>query len=84
MVGHSLYYWLVSRTNPVFPSTWLYISPVIAVIIGVIFYNEYISWLTGVGVLSILIGSLLVNFETLQKLLKRKRNLNHVISAERY
>jgi drug/metabolite transporter (DMT)-like permease len=84
MVGHSLYYWLVSRTNPVFPSTWLYISPVIAVIIGVIFYNEYISWLTGVGVLSILIGSLLVNFETLQKLIKRKRNLNHVISAERY
>jgi drug/metabolite transporter (DMT)-like permease len=84
MVGHSLYYWLVSRTNPVFPSTWLYISPVIAVVIGVLFYNEYISWLTGVGVLSIMIGSLLVNYETVQKLF-RKQNLNHnsVISAER-
>jgi drug/metabolite transporter (DMT)-like permease len=85
MVGHSLYYWLVSRTNPVFPSTWLYISPVIAVVIGVFFYNEYVSWVTGVGVLTILIGSLLVNLETVQKHLIRKGKLNNssVISAEK-
>jgi drug/metabolite transporter (DMT)-like permease len=40
MVGHSLYYWLISRTNPVFPSTWLYISPLIALGVGVLLYNE--------------------------------------------
>ncbi|MEQ6353233.1 EamA family transporter [Lysinibacillus sp. M3] len=68
MIGHSIYYWLVSRTNPVFPSTWLYISPLIAVMLGVIFYHEYISWLTGIGTLTIIVGTVLVNFETLRKL----------------
>jgi len=72
MIGHSIYYWLVSRTNPVFPSTWLYISPLIAVLLGVIFYHEYISWLTGIGTLTIIVGTVLVNFETLRKLLLRK------------
>jgi len=73
MIGHSIYYWLVSRTNPVFPSTWLYISPLIAVILGVTFYHEYISWLTGIGTLTIIVGTVLVNFETLRKLLFGKR-----------
>ncbi|MFJ8516810.1 DMT family transporter [Lysinibacillus xylanilyticus] len=72
MIGHSIYYWLVSRTNPVFPSTWLYISPLIAVMLGVIFYHEYVSWLTGIGTLTIIVGTVLVNFETLRKLLLRK------------
>ncbi|MGE7926648.1 DMT family transporter [Lysinibacillus xylanilyticus] len=72
MIGHSIYYWLVSRTNPVFPSTWLYISPLIAVMLGVTFYHEYISWLTGIGILTIIVGTVLVNFETLRKLLLRK------------
>jgi len=72
MIGHSIYYWLVSRTNPVFPSTWLYISPLIAVMLGVTFYHEYISWLTGIGTLTIIVGTVLVNFETLRKLLLRK------------
>lgn len=72
MIGHSIYYWLVSRTNTVFPSTWLYISPLIAVMLGVTFYHEYISWLTGIGTLTIIVGTVLVNFETLRKLLWRK------------
>ncbi len=72
MIGHSIYYWLVSRTNPVFPSTWLYISPLIAVMLGVTFYHEYISWLTGIGTLTIIVGTVLVNFETLRKLLWKK------------
>ena len=72
MIGHTIYYWLVSRTNPVFPSTWLYISPVIAVILGVTFYHEYISWLTGIGTMTIIVGTILVNFETLRELLWRK------------
>ncbi|MEH7354349.1 EamA family transporter [Neobacillus drentensis] len=75
MIAHSIYYWLVSRTNPVFPSTWLYISPLIAVILGVIFYHEYISWLTGIGTLTIIIGTGLVNFETLRELFWGKRTV---------
>lgn len=77
MIGHSLYYWLVSRTNPVFPSTWLYISPLIAVVLGVVFYHEYISWLTGMGALTIIVGTVLINFETLRKLIQRKRAVLH-------
>ncbi|MFK9094441.1 DMT family transporter [Bacillus salipaludis] len=72
MIAHSIYYWLVSRTNPVFSSTWLYISPLIAVILGVILYHEYISWLTGIGALTIIAGTILVNFKTLRELLLGK------------
>jgi drug/metabolite transporter (DMT)-like permease len=72
MLGHSLYYWLVVRTNPVFPSTWLYISPLIAVVIGVLFYNEYFSWMAGAGVITILLGSFLVNWQTLRLLLRKR------------
>ncbi|MGE7839824.1 DMT family transporter [Lysinibacillus sp. NPDC093712] len=72
MIGHSMYYWLVSRTNPIFPSTWLYISPLIAVILGVLFYHEYVSWLTGIGTVTIIVGTILVNFETLRSLFWRK------------
>ncbi|WP_339262102.1 EamA family transporter [Lysinibacillus sp. FSL K6-3209] len=78
MIGHSIYYWLVSRTNPIFPSTWLYISPLIAVVLGVIFYQEYLSWLTGIGTLTIIVGTVLVNYETLKKLLWQKGTLQHV------
>jgi len=78
MIGHSIYYWLVSRTNPIFPSTWLYISPLIAVVLGVIFYQEYLSWLTGIGTLTIIVGTVLVNYETLKKLLWQKRTVQHV------
>lgn len=72
MVGHSLYYWLVTRTDPVFPSTWLYISPLIAVGLGVTFYQEEITWYTGIGALTILLGTILVNYPALQSLLWRK------------
>jgi drug/metabolite transporter (DMT)-like permease len=84
MAGHSLYYWLVSRTNPVFPSTWLYISPLIAVVIGVMFYEEFFSWLTGVGALAIIMGTFLVNLQTLRGFVKKKENLDkaHVITTE--
>ncbi len=78
MIGHSIYYWLVSRTNPIFPSTWLYISPLIAVVLGVIFYQEYLSWLTGIGTLTIIVGTVLVNYETLKKLLWQKGTVQHV------
>ncbi|RBW67913.1 DMT family transporter [Bacillus taeanensis] len=72
MIGHSLYYWLVVRTNPVFPSTWLFISPIIALLLGVIFYEEAISWLTALGALTIITGTILVNFQSIRGLDKKK------------
>lgn len=67
MIGHSLYYWLVSKTNPVFPSTWLYISPIVAMALGVMFYQEYFSFVTGLGAVIIIIGIILINFDNLRE-----------------
>jgi len=72
MVGHSLYYYLVTKTDPVFPSTWLYISPLIAVGVGITFYQEEITWYTGIGALTIFLGTILVNFPSLHSLVVRK------------
>jgi drug/metabolite transporter (DMT)-like permease len=71
MFGHSLFYWLVAKTNPVFPSTWLYISPLIAMGLGAFLYHEAVSWISLFGVLTILVGILLVNFDTLQQFIRK-------------
>ncbi|MCI1592602.1 DMT family transporter [Heyndrickxia oleronia] len=72
IAGHSLYYWLVSKTNSIFPSTWVYISPLIAVILGVFLYSEYFSWITGLGALTIMLGTILINFDTLLTLVGKR------------
>jgi drug/metabolite transporter (DMT)-like permease len=73
MVGHTLFYWLVAMTNPVFPSTWLYISPPIAVGVGVLFYDETVSWITLFGIITIIAGTVLVNAGALRQLIVRRR-----------
>jgi drug/metabolite transporter (DMT)-like permease len=75
MVGHTLFYWLVAKTNPVFPSTWLYVSPPIAVGIGFFFYQETVSWISLLGVFTIIAGTILVNADALKQLI-RKRKVN--------
>ncbi|UQZ35133.1 EamA family transporter [Paenibacillus sp. PK3_47] len=73
MVGHTLFYWLVAKTNPVFPSTWLYISPPIAVGMGFLFYGEAVTPLTIVGVFTIIAGTVLVNAGALKQLMFRPK-----------
>lgn len=73
--GHGLYYWLLSKTNPVFPSTWLYVSPLIAVITGYVFLGEPINPLMGIGACLILIGVFLANRSTLELYFKQGRLL---------
>jgi drug/metabolite transporter (DMT)-like permease len=73
MVGHSLFYWLVAKTNPVFPSTWLYISPLIALAIGALFYHERITWVTALGVITIITGTVVANLDSLKQLIRRPR-----------
>jgi drug/metabolite transporter (DMT)-like permease len=69
MVGHSLFYWLVAKTNPIFPATWLYISPLIALAIGILFYRETMTWFTAIGVITIITGTVLANLDSLMQLL---------------
>lgn len=71
MVGHSLFYWLVSKTNPVFPATWLYVSPLIALAVGALFYGETLTWLSLAGVLTIIGGTVLANASSLRPLLRK-------------
>ncbi|MNI59530.1 putative DMT superfamily transporter inner membrane protein [compost metagenome] len=73
MVGHTLFYWLVAKTNPVFPSTWLYISPPIAVGVGFLFYHEAVTWITILGVFTIIAGTVLVNAGALKQMLFKKQ-----------
>ncbi|PFY04613.1 DMT family transporter [Bacillus toyonensis] len=73
--GHGLYYWLLSKTNPVFPSTWLYVSPLIAIIVGYIVLGEPLNPAMGIGACFILIGVFLANRSTLRTYLKQGRLL---------
>lgn len=65
IAGHGLYYWLIAQTNPVFPSTWLYVSLLIAVLIGYVVLNEAITPSIIGGGLLILIGVFMANREAL-------------------
>ncbi|MGE1048736.1 DMT family transporter [Bacillus sp. GMs2/1] len=73
--GHGLYYWLLSKTNPVFPSTWLYVSPLIAMIVGYIILGEPLNPTMGMGACLILIGVFLANRSTLRTYFKKGRLL---------
>ncbi|EJL27701.1 DMT family transporter [Brevibacillus sp. BC25] len=74
MMGHTIFYWLVAKTNPVFPSTWLYISPLIALSLGVILYNEPLYLLSLAGGITIIVGIILINMDGLKKLMGKKVN----------
>ncbi|HDR4554621.1 TPA: EamA family transporter [Bacillus cereus] len=73
--GHGLYYWLLSKTNPLFPSTWLYVSPLIAIIVGYIVLGEPLNPTMGMGACLILIGVFLANRSTLRTYFKKGRLL---------
>jgi drug/metabolite transporter (DMT)-like permease len=82
MVGHSLFYWLVAKTNPVFPATWLYVSPLIALAIGALFYRETISWVTVLGVITIIAGTVLANWDSLKQLIRSPRTSNPTLRKQ--
>jgi drug/metabolite transporter (DMT)-like permease len=63
--GHGLYFWLVHRTNPVFPSTWVYISPIVALLVGSALLGEHIAPAVAAGTVLVLCGVFMVNREVL-------------------
>ncbi|MBA4494900.1 DMT family transporter [Paenactinomyces guangxiensis] len=74
IVAQGIYYWLVQRTNPVFPATWLYLSPLIALLVGFLFLNERVHWLGITGSLLILAGVFLTNFKDWRKMLRLRQS----------
>jgi drug/metabolite transporter (DMT)-like permease len=75
MMGHTIFYWLVAKTNPVFPSTWLYISPLIALSLGFFLYNEPLSFLSLIGAITIIVGIVLINLDNLRQIVDKKPSI---------
>jgi drug/metabolite transporter (DMT)-like permease len=59
-----IYYWLLKETNPTFPSTWTYVAPVIAMIVGAIFLDEKLTTLHVIGGCCVLAGIVILNWRT--------------------
>ncbi|WP_152393267.1 DMT family transporter [Paenibacillus guangzhouensis] len=74
MIGHTIFYWLIAKTNPVFPSTWLYISPLVALCLGAAIYDEPVSILSVIGGITIIIGIVVVNWDNVKGLVFRKKH----------
>lgn len=75
MVGHSLFYWLVAKTNPMFPTTWLYVSPMIAMGVGYLFYHEKVSGISMAGMITIIVGTLIANLDSFNQYIRRSKKM---------
>ncbi len=67
IAGFSAYVWLLQVRPTTQVSTYAYVNPVIAVILGVIFAGEHISWIQIVGLVIILSSVLLINLSKYRK-----------------
>ncbi|MGP7818314.1 DMT family transporter [Niallia sp. 01092] len=76
MLGHTIYYYLVAKTNTFIPSTWLYVSPVIALTIGRFFYNEYFHPIMLIGAFFIISSLVLINLSKITGYLTEKKILS--------
>ena len=79
LAGYSAYVWLLKERPAIQVSTHAYVNPVIAVLLGVFFANEHMSFLQILGFAVILSSVLLINltkYRNEQKLIKNKKILN--------
>lgn len=61
LAGYSAYVWLLSVRPVTQVSTHVYVNPVVAVVLGVLFAGEKMSWLQVLGLIVILTSVLLIN-----------------------
>ncbi|NGQ95970.1 EamA family transporter [Brevibacillus sp. SYP-B805] len=79
IVASSIYYWLVKETNSTFPTTWTYVAPVLAMVNGTLFLDEALTVEVLQGGVAVLVGIILLNWETWQKIAsERKAKKNRV------
>lgn len=55
-IAYLMYYWLIANVGATRTSLVTYISPVIAVFLGVVFLQEYLQWTTIAGLVLIIAG----------------------------
>jgi drug/metabolite transporter (DMT)-like permease len=73
LAAYSAYVWLLQVRSAAQVSTYAYVNPVIAVLLGVFFANEHMSLLQVCGLVVILVSVLLIN---LAKYRKEQRQAN--------
>jgi drug/metabolite transporter (DMT)-like permease len=61
LAAYSAYVWLLHVRSPAQVSTYAYVNPVIAVLLGVLFAGEHMSFLQINGLIVILVSVLLIN-----------------------
>jgi drug/metabolite transporter (DMT)-like permease len=59
--ANTIFFWLIKKTNPFFPSTWTYVSPMIAVAMGWLFLNEQLGVSGLTGAFLVIFGVILAN-----------------------
>ena len=67
IAGFSAYVWLLQVRSATQVSTYAYVNPVVAVLLGVLFANENISILQIVGLVIILTSVLIINMAKQKK-----------------
>lgn len=65
--ANSLFFWLIKKTNPFFPSTWTYVSPMIAMVMGWLILNEKFGFNGKLGAFFVISGVLLANLALRKK-----------------
>jgi drug/metabolite transporter (DMT)-like permease len=73
-VAQSMAIWLAAKTSPILAASWTYISPFIAVFVGVVWLHESITAATYIGGVLVVLGSVALNAETLLTL-RKSRNI---------
>ena len=54
--AHSMYLWLIAHVSPLFASTWLFVSPIIATVIGAVVLDEHVGVGNIAGAAAVLLG----------------------------
>ena len=67
LIGYSAYVWLLQVRPATQVSTYAYVNPVVAVLLGVFFAGEHMSWIQVIGLSVILISVLLINLANYRK-----------------
>lgn len=77
LAGYSAYVWLLQVRPATQVSTYAYVNPVVAVLLGVLFANEQLIFLQIVGLAIILVSVLLINVTK-----QRKQRKDRIKAAE--
>lgn len=67
ILSYGIFYWLIKHTSVYFSSTWTYVSPLIAIFLGMVLLKEEIGPFGLLGAILILGGIFLTNIEIFKK-----------------